>query len=202
MKIIGLCGGSGSGKGMVCQLFLELGIPSVDTDAVYREITSAPGRCLDALADEFGKDIIGEDGALDRKLLASLVFSGDGAEKRLARLNLISHKFILDETRDRLRSFEKNGANFAIVDAPVLFESGFDSECDGVICVVADREIRIGRIMGRDNITREGAERRIAAQLSDEELISRSDYVIRNNSDICDLRREVIGVYNKLKNNI
>lgn len=201
MKIIGLCGGSGSGKGRACEIFRELGIPTVDTDAVYREITSTPSDCLTALESEFGSEIITETGTLNRKKLAGIVFSGEGAGEKLARLNEISHKHILDETRRRLTCFKQEGARVAIVDAPVLFESGFDRECDGVICVIADKDTRIARIMSRDGISCEAAERRIAAQLSDAELISRSDYVIRNNSHLSDLRREVSDVLNKILDN-
>ena len=202
MKIIGLCGGSGSGKGAVSKLFCELGIPSVDTDAVYREITSNKGACLDTLASEFGQIIIKEDGSLDRKTLSTIVFSGEGAGQKRSRLNEITHKFILDETRRRLSSFEKKDVAFAIVDAPLLFESGFDKECDIVICVIADKHIRLDRIISRDGITREAAEKRIASQLSDGELISRSDFVIYNNSDLTALKREVIDVYNKINKNL
>ncbi len=191
MKVIGLCGGSGSGKGTVCDVFREHNIPSVDTDAVYREITAIPGPCLDALESEFGSEIITDEGGLNRKTLAAIVFSGDDSTKRLSRLNEIAHRFILDETRRRLEVFRQNGSIAAVVDAPVLFESGFDKECGLVVCVIADRETRIQRIIARDGITRKQAEERINSQLSNEELISRSDFVINNNSDIHSLRNEV-----------
>ena len=191
MKIIGLCGGSGSGKGSACQIFGKYGIPSIDTDSIYREITAAPGECLAALQNEFGSEIINESGALDRKRLASIVFSGEDSSSRLARLNEITHKFILDETRRRLDEYRAMDAVAAIVDAPLLFESGFDRECDILVAVVAERELRINRIMSRDGITRKAAEQRIDSQLSDDELILRCDYVIRNDYDISYLKQEV-----------
>lgn len=191
MKVIGLCGGSGSGKGMVCRIFAEKNIPCIDTDAVYRELTSQPGPCLYALAEEFGKEIITEGGFLNREYLRKIVFGQENSETKLKRLNEISHNYILEETRRRLIGYENDGALIAIVDAPVLFESGFDSECDVVVSVIADREIRIDRIMNRDSVTRDAAEKRIDAQLSDKEIISRSDFVIYNNSDIDTLRERV-----------
>ena len=191
MKVIGLCGGSGSGKGAVSSLFEKNGIPAIDTDAVYREITSADGPCNKALAEEFGKEIISRDGSLNRKVLRKLVFTGDGADARLKRLNEITHKYILDDARRRLADFENKGCRAAIVDAPVLFESGFDKECDIIISVIADREVRTSRIMQRDNLDKLSAEARIASQLSDEELISRSDIVIENNSDLASLEKRV-----------
>lgn len=198
MKIIGLCGGSGSGKGRVCDIFRENNIPTIDTDAVYREMTSQKSSCLDALKEEFGKEIITESGSLNRVKLAEIVFSGEDSPKKREKLNQISHKFILDETRLRLEKFRNCGAVAAVVDAPVLFESGFDSECDYVVCVIAEREARIERIMKRDSLSREAAEKRISAQLSDEETISRSDFAIYNNSDLETLRREVNSVITKI----
>ncbi len=198
MKIIGLCGGSGSGKGKVCEIFASLSVPSIDTDAVYREITSSHGDCLRALADEFGSEIITHEGSLNRRKLADIVFSGDNSESRLAMLNEISHKFILEETRRRLSVFKSIGAKAAIVDAPVLFESGFNRECDVIICVIADRERRIARIIARDNLSVSEAERRIAAQISDTQLVSKSDYVIHNNSDLSSLRGQAEGILHKI----
>ena len=194
MLIIGLSGGSGSGKGRVCGFFARFGIPYIDTDAVYREITSGPGECLTALKNEFGSEIISLSGALNRQKLADIVFSSEGAEKKLEKLNEITHKYILDETRKRLEEYRSMEAVCAIVDAPVLYESGFDRECDLTICVVADRERRIERIISRDSISREQAEQRISSQMNDEELISRSDFVIRNDSDLGSLYNEVKAV--------
>lgn len=201
MKIIGLCGGSGSGKGVVCRVFHAMGIGYIDTDAVYRELTSAPCDLLRALEDEFGREIITERGSLNREVMRTVVFSGEGSEHRLARLNEITHKYILDETRRRLSAFADEGLPAAIVDAPALFESGFDSECDLIICVVADYSTRIQRIMARDGITRRAAEERIAAQIPDGELIERCDHVIYNDGDISDLERQVSAILLKILDN-
>lgn len=199
MKVIGLCGGSGSGKGEVARLFLRKGIPSIDTDAVYREITSHKGECLSALALEFSEDILTHDGKLNRPYLANLVFSDKGGE-RLSRLNEITHKYILDETRRRLKHYSDIGINYAIVDAPALFESGFDRECELIISVIAERERRIERIISRDGIDRCRAESRINSQISDGELIKRSDIVIYNLSDLDELSRQVDLAYEKMIN--
>lgn len=202
MKVIGLCGGSGSGKAVVSSLFLKHNIPSIDTDAVYRELTSGDSECLDALRFEFGDEIIDTDGSLNRRKLASIVFAEKDSTIKLKKLNEISHKFILGETRRRLHVYAEQGCLAAIVDAPVLFESGFDSECDLTVCVVADREVRISRIISRDNISREAAEARINSQMSDEELTSRCDYVVYNNSDLDALDHQVNEIVNSIKNNL
>ena len=198
MKIIGLCGGSGSGKGTVAKAFLEFGITSVDTDAVYHDITSRKSPCLDALVDEFGADIISPGGALDRKKLSSIVFFADDSQKKREKLNKISHRFVLDRTREMLADFENEGVKAALVDAPLLFESGFDKECDLIIAVVAKKEVRVERIIKRDGIDERAAIRRINSQSTDGELVSRSDFVIENSGSTLDLEKQVASIAEKI----
>ena len=201
MKVIGLCGGSGSGKGVVSSLFASRGIPNIDTDAVYRQLISGDGPCTKALSDEFGKEIISPDGSVNRRVLANIVFSSENSDYKLKKLNSIAHKFILDQTRKKLDEFKTLGFKAAIVDAPVLFESGFDKDCDFIISVIADAKIRVERIIVRDNIDKISAEARIAKQLSNEELISRSNYVIENNSDLQSLEKKVNEIADLIMNN-
>jgi len=194
-KIIGLCGGSGSGKGTVGKTFSDNGYLVIDTDKVYRELTDTSSPCLLALIDEFGREILNSNGALDRKKLASVVFSD---KKKHARLNEISHKFVLREVREKIStSLDKYCG--AVVDAPMLYESGFDKECDHVLAVICDREVRIERIILRDNIPRDAAIKRIDSQITDAELISMADFVIENNSDLNSLKLQVEDIIKKLK---
>ncbi len=198
MFVLGVCGGSGSGKGETCRLFSEHGIPSVDTDALYHEMTAGKNTLTDALAARFGKEILDERGALIRSRLSEIVFR-PGAEDALADLNRISHYHILAKVRAWLSDMEKKGFSAALVDAPLLFESGFDQECDGILCVSAPKELRIERIMERDGITRERAERRIAAQVSDEYLLMRSGYHIYNDGDLASLQAQVEKIAKTIK---
>ena len=191
LKVIGLCGGSGSGKGTVAKLFLNYGIPSIDTDAVYHRLTSQKTPCTDALAVEFGNEILNPDGSLNRKTLSKIVFSGSGSLGKRESLNRISHKFVLDKTRELLREYEAAGVRVAIVDAPLLFESGFNKECDVIISVIAEKDIRVARIVSRDGISEENAILRIEAQKSDEYLTRRSDFVIENSKTLDDVNRAV-----------
>ena len=194
MTVVGLCGGSGSGKGTLCDVFREFGVPSIDTDAVYHDLTSHSSDCLSDLVAEFGEEII-SDGALDRKVLAGIVF-GDSSGERLKRLNTIAHAHILAKTREIIDKHGSDGHNMVIVDAPLLFESGFDRECDIVISVFADRKTRIKRIMKRDNMTYSDAERRLNSQKPDEWISAHSDIIITNNGDIQSLHGEVSLVIN------
>jgi dephospho-CoA kinase len=199
MVIIGLAGGSGSGKSLVTELFSELGFFGIDTDLVYREITSSPSECLKALSKEFGADILSPSGALDRRKLAEAVFMSEGREQKLLKLNGITHKYILDEVRKIISSLD-TGYRGAVVDAPLLFESGFDRECDATVSVIADRELRIRRILLRDGVSEEEARRRIASQKSDGELRRLSDYIIVNNGNRDELRKSVLWIAEEILN--
>lgn len=195
MKIIGLCGGSGSGKGAVGQIFSENGYFTIDTDKVYRDITDNASPCLDALVCEFGGDILNSFGTLNRKALADIVFSD---KTKLRRLNAITHKFVLRRVRDIIADLPPDKYIGVVVDAPLLYESGFDKECDYVVAVIADTEIRINRIVLRDAIEREAAYKRFNSQTSDDHISALADFVIENNGDISALKEKVLKVIKKI----
>lgn len=181
MKVIGLCGGSGSGKSIVSKCFFNRGIPSLDTDAVYHAMVENDSECSAALINEFGESIKNSKGGVNRKVLADIVFGFD-SENKLKRLNVISHFYILKACREWLAEQESSGAKAAIIDAPVLFESGFDRECDITVAVVASFDLRVKRILQRDKTTEEDAKKRINNQADDNFLIKNADYVIYNNT--------------------
>lgn len=198
MKILGLCGGSGSGKGTVANIFSYRGIPSIDTDAVYHSLISGFSVCVRELADSFGEDILTADGAVDRRRLAKIVFFDEsGSNQR--KLNAITHKHVIDKVKEMLPEFEREGVTAVLIDAPMLFESGLDKICNRVIAVVADKNVRIARIIIRDGITYEDAEKRLASQTPDAELASKCDYVIENNGDISDLEPQVDKIIKNIK---
>ena len=199
MKIIGLCGGSGSGKGTVADLLSLYGIMSIDTDAVYHEITSHKSPCLDEIAESFGEGVINEDGSLNRKELAKIVFSGEDAMIKRSLLNRISHKHVWDKTKEIISDFETVGVEFIIIDAPLLFESGFNKECDFIIAVTADIDVRIDRIVKRDGIDINSATLRIKSQLPDDYLIKNSNCHIDNSGSFEDLEKQVENLVRQLK---
>lgn len=183
IKIVGLCGRSGSGKGYVCSIFERLGIPSIDTDAVYKALVMGccgnPTPCLSAIIEAFGDRVLNEAGDLNKRALADIVFA-PGNESRLQQLNTITHKYIKKETQKQIVSLKNAGFSTVLIDAPVLFESGFDKMCDLIFYVHAPAAVLVQRICARDGITEQQAVRRLDAQLSDTELALRCDGVIRN----------------------
>jgi len=178
MYIIGLTGGMGAGKGYCSKVFADRGIKSLDTDLVSRDVCGSGSDCLSELEVRFGNCIINADGSLNRKELANIAFS---SEENTADLNAITHKYIIAECKSWLESRRDAGDFAAIIDAPLLYESGLDSICDYVVAVIADDELRISRAMARDNITRKQATDRMQKQKDNLFFISNADFVISNN---------------------
>ncbi|MBR2622231.1 MAG: dephospho-CoA kinase [Clostridia bacterium] len=192
MKIIGLTGQSGAGKGTVATLFAEHGIPSIDTDAVYHKLLVPPSPCLNELAGEFSNAILAPDGTLDRRALAALVFEQtEIGRQRHERLNEITHRYVIERTAALLAEYEKQGCKAAIIDAPLLIEAGLHHRCDHVIAVLADREIRVKRLMQRDKLTLEQISERLDAQPDVSFYIDHATMLIYNNGTAQELKSSV-----------
>ncbi|MBO5898429.1 MAG: dephospho-CoA kinase [Clostridia bacterium] len=199
MRIFGLTGPSGAGKGEVGAILRERGLAVIDTDRVYHELLIPPSPCLDALVDAFGRDILTEDGTLDRAMLASLVFADtDKARERHETLNRITHRFVTERTSELLDAYRAEGYRAAVIDAPLLLEAGMDAICEAVIAVIADREVRLGRLLARDNKSREALVARLDAQPDDAFYRERARFVIENNGTRVDLERAVDAVLTDL----
>lgn len=183
MFILGLTGQTGAGKSFAARRLVELGFSHVDADKVARAAVEPGKPCLEKLREAFGNEIILKDGSLDRKKLAKLAFSGG----RVEQLNAAAHPFIVKEINNELKSLEKSGAKFAVLDAPALFESGADKICDKIMVVTAPAKLRLERIMKRDNIGRERALSRIYAQHNEDFYTEHADFVVVSTADDNDL---------------
>lgn len=189
MKIIGLTGQSGAGKGMFASALRQYGIPCLDTDITARSVVEKDKPCLGELTECFGADILFSDGTLDRKKLGKIVFSDKTA---LARLNSITHKYITEQVKIWLKKQEASGFAAAVIDAPQLFESGENSICDITVAVLCDEETRIARIISRDNITQAYAKARAASQKDDAFFKANCDHIIYNNGTEAELAQKAL----------
>ncbi len=189
MKIIGLTGGSGAGKGVVAQIMCGRGAGLVDADAIYRRLCATDKEMLSELDGEFC-GVLTDSGTLDRPKLAATVFSDAG---KLCRLNEITFPYIRRAAQEEIRLQES--CPIVLLDAPTLFETGADSMCSDTVGVLADLEIRASRIMSRDNLSFEAAHARLAAQPADSFYIRRCGHILVNNGDIAALRRETDCLY-------
>ena len=183
--IIGLTGQTGSGKSTVCEILTQNGLFVIDCDKISREITAKGSPVLLKLAEKFGSDILCEDMSLNRKKLAEKAFS---SKENTLLLNSITHPEI---TKLIEKKIKENLDKTIVLDAPTLFESGADKLCDKIVCVLADENIRVDRIIERDNITHEQALARISAQKDDSFFINNCDTVIYNNTGTEQLKNQI-----------
>ena len=174
---VGLTGQSGAGKSTVAESLLTLpGVRCLDLDQIYHELI-APGQPLvAALAAAFSDAVVRQDGTLDRRALAAAAFA---TPENAQKLNAVTHPAILRETARRRQALAADPAVRAVLlDAPLLFESGLDRQCDRVIAVIAPEEVRLDRIRRRDGLPEEAVRRRFLRQQPEEFYTSRADLVL------------------------
>ena len=177
MLIVGLTGSIATGKSTVGHMFSQLGAYRIDTDQLARQVV-APGQdAFEAILRYFGKDVMDEFGRLDRKKLAAIVFADPA---KLCVLNQMTHPPIRALLQIELMAARESGAGVALVEVPLLYESGFDYGMDCVIVVVVDEETQLARLMERNGFTEQEAKQRIATQLPLSEKAARADYIIDN----------------------
>lgn len=177
MKIIGLTGLTGAGKSTVAQKLMAYGCYHIDADKVAREVINNNEIVKNRLKERFGDDVINADGTTNRPLLASRAFA---SEENTNALNDITHPAVTEEIQSIIKDMKEVGYRGVIIDAIALFESGEDKLCDFTVAVVAPKEIRLERIMKRDNITEEKALERINAQKDESFFTKRADFVLWN----------------------
>ena len=190
-KIIGLTGGSGSGKSTAAEVFAEFGAAIIDADKISHEITDSDATVLAKIRQEFSEDVF-ENGILCRKKLGKIVFSDKEA---LKKLNSILHPAIAEKI---LAIIKNSTSDIIIIDAPLLFAvKELVDICDETVAVTAPDEIRVKRISARDGITKEEAEKRLASQMPQEKIAEMADVVFVNDGDIGKIRSEIVGYLGK-----
>lgn len=195
MKVIGLTGGIGSGKSTVSAYLKEQGYLILDADQIAHDITKKGSPVLQKIANIFGADMLDAEGNLQRKKLAAVAFSTPENKALLESITTAEVVRLISETVAQLRKTKDYDIIF--IDAPLLFEAGVDRLTDLVWMVSADEEIRIERVMNRDQISRTDVLQRIANQMSNEEKIRRSQEIIDNSSGKEELYRQVKALLEK-----
>ena len=192
MLLIGLTGGSGSGKSCVADELRRRHFKTFDADLEYHMLIEKDSPCTQALSKEFGQDILLKNGGIDRKKLADIVFaSTPEREERISLLNRITHRYVIERVHAWVAACRAEGALLAILDAPTLIESGLDRECDAVIAVTAPMDLRKERIIKRDQIDAYAAQKRLDAQPEESFYTKRADFVIVNRGDQSSLITQV-----------
>ena len=193
MKIIGVTGGRGSGKSAVSRTLRDLGTAVVDADVLAKSVTAAGGKAFDELVEYFGKEIVGENGELNRAKLASMAF---GDKVKLHALNYITHKHITEKIYDTVEILKNSGKwDIIVIDAPIPVEKGFLDLSDEVWVVSAERETRINRVMERSGLSYGEVSDRIDSQLREDEYLKLADEILHNNGSIEDLEQAVVRLF-------
>lgn len=189
MKVIGLTGGIGTGKSTVSAYLKQKNIPIVDADQIAREITAPGSPVLDDIRALLGDDVFFEDGTMDRQKVASVIFSN---QELLSSYEALTTAEAVRRCILELEEYRQKGIyDMAVLDAPLLFECGLESQTDEDWVVDADLEIRISRVMARDSISRQAIMDRIQRQMSSEKKRELADFVIDNSGSLDELYVQV-----------
>ncbi|KFM98788.1 dephospho-CoA kinase [Bacillus clarus] len=189
--VIGLTGGIASGKSTVSQMFCELNIPVIDADIIAREVVEQGKSAYNKIVEVFGKEVLKEDGELDRPKLGSIVFHNE--EKRL-QLNQIVHPAVREEMNAQKDMYLKEGMQAVVLDIPLLFESKLTNLVDRVLVVAVTPSVQLERLMKRNGFSEEEAKARIHSQMPLGEKVTLADKVIYNDGTIAEAKTQLKGI--------
>lgn len=179
--ILGLTGPTGAGKTTASNIMELLGCEIINADLIAKEYALRNPKCINLLVNEFGKGILKHNNTIKRNVLAQLAFS---SKEKTNKLNSITHTFIIKEIKKEIKKLLDLNKNIIVIDAAVLFESNLNKICDYTICIICNIDIRLKRIIKRDNLNTNDALLRIKAQNNDDFYINKSDFVLNGNLDM------------------
>ncbi len=196
MLIVGLTGGIASGKSTVSKMFEQAGIPVICADELAREAVRPGSQGLAEIRRIFGEGVLDDEGNLDREAMARLVFQ-DKAKRKI--LESIIHPRVAEEQNKRLAALERQGHSIAVVDIPLLYESGLERSVDLVVVVYAPRHIQEERLMNRDGMSADDARSRLDAQMPIDDKRTRADRLVDNGKTLEHTRRQVQNLIEELR---
>jgi dephospho-CoA kinase len=187
IRKIALTGGIATGKTYVATRLREAGVPMVDADLLAREVVAPGSTALAAIRKRFGPDAVRRDGTMDRIRVAQIVFK----DKR-ARLDLeaIIHPAVIKAVNDFFNGLPRR-TPFAVADIPLVYETGREKDFDDVIVVSCPREMQLQRLMERNKLSKEDADRRLAAQLPIDQKVNKATYVIKNDGSFAETDSQI-----------
>lgn len=194
IKKVAITGSAGSGKTIVCSRFQELGLRVINSDALAREAVSPCSTAYKKIINFFGKKVLNDDATLNRRMIRRMIIHDDALRKALEQF---IHPEIIKLMKSQITAAEKDGNPVVVVEVPLLFELDMVSWFDEIIVVTAKQELRLKRLMDRDNISRADAKDLLNIQMPDEEKAGRADFVLQNNGSVEQLIKFVDICYKK-----
>ncbi|MGI6461948.1 MAG: dephospho-CoA kinase [Candidatus Hydrogenedentales bacterium] len=196
VQVIGITGGTGSGKSEAARRFEELGFPVIDADRIGHEVLEPGGEAAPAVMTAFGPGILSA-GQIDRKKLGARIFAEPEARQQL---NAITHPCIKREIKRRIKALAAQGHRTVFLDAALIAESGQREQClDGLILVTCPESVRLQRLMETRGLARGEAMARIRAQTPPDQKLALADWVLDNEGSVGNLRRQVEHLAMELK---
>lgn len=197
MLKVGLTGGIATGKSYVTQLLRQLGCEVVDADVIAHQVIEPGQPAHQEIVSEFGSEVVGENGVIDRARLAAIVFA-DPARRQ--RLEAIVHPRVKEAQERWLAEVAaRNPEAIAIVDAALLIEAGAYRHFDKVVVVYCEPQLQLERLMKRNQLTRQEALSRISSQMPAAEKLKYADYVINTSGSFAETRQQVLALYQELR---
>ncbi|MDX2042677.1 MAG: dephospho-CoA kinase [Acidobacteriota bacterium] len=196
MLKVGLTGGIATGKSFVLGVLGELGCEVMDADQTAREVVEPGQPAFEEIVEHFGRDIVGEDGKLNRAKLGAIVFN-NAAERE--KLNSIVHPKVFESQAKWMAEIEgRNPSAIVIVDAALMIETGSYRRFDKVVVVHCEPEIQLQRLMARNNLTQDEAMARISSQMPSAEKLKFADFAINTSLGFEDTRQQTESLYKQL----
>lgn len=183
--VIGITGSSGTGKSTICEVLeIKYNVKVINADKIAKKLSKKGTNYINDIVAKFGTDILDKEGELKRRKLAEIIYND---EAKRQELNDCTFKYIKEEIKKEI----KNDKKVYVIDAPLLFECELNEICDKIIGVISRKELQLDRIVARDNIDYESAEKRLRAQEDNEFYIRNCDRIIENNNDLAYIEQEI-----------
>lgn len=189
MRILGVTGGTASGKSSVCDILKKQGGVIIDADFITKQLQKKGEIVYNEIVEYFGNNILKENGDLDRKKIANIVFKD---KKELLMLNRIVHKHVSKEIKRLVEDYREKDCKFVVLDVPIPVEDGFFDTAETIWAVVANVDVRVERLIARMGISEEEALVRINSQMSNREYEDIADVVIVNEGNYNELEKLVV----------
>ena len=193
---VAITGSAGSGKTLVCNRFKRLGLVVIFLDALAREAVASGSVALQKIVGHFGEKVLSPSGTLNRKVLRQIMIN-DAQDRKI--IERFIHPRITELMNRQVSEVEKRGETLILVEVPLLFEKKIEKQFQVVILIVADQDVKVKRLIDRDNISHRDALGLLNVQMTDDQKRDRADFVITNNGSRDEVFQSVDRIFQRFQ---